>query len=172
MVYFQIYHCEMEIKSYQMATCLKIALSIFGFFFCLFLLKVWKSREETKMLTKKPSIKLPYFENGPLKTFLSFDTNNIREFHNQSEKFMEEISNKYGDIRASDITPVNTTLTPHEKRRMKICIMNGPRDRKKNGSKFWGDNEHIRRTHHDYLKRDGAVLIEVGGKFIKLRKCF
>ncbi|KAH3836281.1 hypothetical protein DPMN_109651 [Dreissena polymorpha] len=82
---------------------------------------------------------------------------------NQSEGFEKALLQKYGPIQFSSVHQVSTLLTSQEEARQRECIKNGPRDRGQNGSKFWGAAEHIRRTHHGYLAREDAVLIEVGG---------
>ncbi|XP_045215420.1 uncharacterized protein LOC123565633 [Mercenaria mercenaria] len=81
---------------------------------------------------------------------------------NESKPIVESLKRKYGEPHISGIQTVNSELTPEEKERFRICVENGPRDRDQNGSKFW-PNEQIRRTHHTYLSRDDAVMMEVGG---------
>ncbi|XP_052794489.1 uncharacterized protein LOC128227730 isoform X2 [Mya arenaria] len=85
------------------------------------------------------------------------------KFSNVSEMFKAAVNEKYGPVRYSHFALRDTTFTKVEKERYDRCVKNGPSDRAKNGSKFWGKAEHIRRTHHSYLGKEGAVLMEVGG---------
>lgn len=84
-------------------------------------------------------------------------------YSNQTESFLQSLQQKYGPISYSGVTSLDTNLTSTELERRSTCIRNGPHDRATNGSKFWGNAEHIRRTHHTYLKDEKAVLLEIGG---------
>ena len=67
-------------------------------------------------------------------------------------------------IAFAKLEPRETNLTFEEKKLMKLCIRNGPRDRSHNGSKFFGPVQVIRRNHHTYLGED-KLMIEVGGNW-------
>lgn len=95
---------------------------------------------------------------------------NIPEFRmdmlkssNMSDMFAFALRKKYGPIDFQGVKSISTALTPEEEQTFRTCVDNGPKDRERNGSKFWGKNEHIRRSHHTYLKNENAVLMEVGG---------
>lgn len=89
---------------------------------------------------------------------------NLLAHSNESNNFAEALKSKYGAVSYSGVYQVSTTLTSEEERSYQICVKNSVNDREKNGSKFW-PKEQIRRTHHSYLNKKGAVMIEVGGKF-------
>jgi hypothetical protein len=78
------------------------------------------------------------------------------------DSFVETVKQKYGIVRFSGIYSVNDELNTEEEERFRICVDNGPRDLVKNGSLFW-KTAQIRRTHHSYLSKKDAVLMEVGG---------
>ncbi|KAK3609952.1 hypothetical protein CHS0354_011783 [Potamilus streckersoni] len=91
------------------------------------------------------------------------------------EALLQHLSERYGPVSFVGIGPRNINLTPEEENRAATCLQNAVRDRDNNGSRFWGKNEHVRRTHHTYLKNENAVLIEAGGnkgndayEFVKL----
>lgn len=88
----------------------------------------------------------------------AFDLANV----NDTDEFIELLKAKYNDVRVSGIRATDTTLNLKEEENYQTCVKNGVRDRQMNGSKFWSVQQ-IRRTHHTYLAREDAVLMEVGG---------
>lgn len=95
----------------------------------------------------------------------SLDTSMLKASNGTVDKY-DFLMDRYGPVKFSGVRNVNTTLTPEEKKRYGICVQYAKRDRAMNGSRFWGKEEHIRRTHHTYLRRNDAILIEVGGKLM------
>ncbi|KAK3577316.1 hypothetical protein CHS0354_008410 [Potamilus streckersoni] len=91
------------------------------------------------------------------------------------DALLQHLSKRYGPVSFVSIHPRNTDLTPEEQNRADICLKNAVNDRDKNGSRFWVKEEHIRITHHTYLKNKDVVMIEIGGnrgddatEFVKL----
>ncbi|KAK3577311.1 hypothetical protein CHS0354_008404 [Potamilus streckersoni] len=91
------------------------------------------------------------------------------------DALLQHLSERYGPVSFVSIHPRNTDLTPEEQNRAARCLKNAVSDRDKNGSRFWGKEEHIRTTHHTYLKNKDVVMIEIGGnrgddatEFVKL----
>ncbi|KAL3884947.1 hypothetical protein ACJMK2_025046 [Sinanodonta woodiana] len=102
-------------------------------------------------------------------------TKNNTSSADDKDALLQHLSERYGPVSFVGIGPRNINLTPEEENRAAICLQNAVHDREKNGSRFWGKDEHIRRTHHSYLKNKNAVLIEAGGnkgndafEFVKL----
>lgn len=87
-----------------------------------------------------------------------FDLANV----NDTDEFIELVKAKYNDVRVSGVQATDTKLNLKEEENYQTCVKNGVRDRQMNGSKFWAV-EQIRRTHHTYLAKEDAVLMEVGG---------
>lgn len=92
---------------------------------------------------------------------------NVQRYPNVSDDFADIIRGKYGPVQFSGIRRVNAALSPEERVKYDICVKYAVRDRQVNGSRFWGKEEHIRRTHHTYLAKENAVLVEVGGRYTR-----
>ena len=88
---------------------------------------------------------------------VSDDTNGIDDF----------LQDRYGPVKFTGIRSVDTNLTPDEQQRYAVCVKYATRDRANNGSRFW-PVQQIRRTHHTYLKKKDAIMIEAGGMYVVL----
>jgi len=120
----------------------------------------WKPIEMTQ--TEQPDNRIIVRSEKSPSQLPAFDSNSLKHA-NKSKDFVDAINEKYGPVQYKHFRTRDTSLSDEEKEREALCIKNGPKDRAQNGSKFWGKAEHIRRTHHTYLKEENAILMEVGG---------
>ncbi|KAL3885233.1 hypothetical protein ACJMK2_025321 [Sinanodonta woodiana] len=79
------------------------------------------------------------------------------------DALLQHLSARYGPVTFVSIHPRSTDLTPEEENRAVTCLRKAVKDRDENGSRFWGREEHIRTTHHTYLRNKDVVMIEIGG---------
>ncbi|KAK3577867.1 hypothetical protein CHS0354_021836 [Potamilus streckersoni] len=80
-----------------------------------------------------------------------------------ASNLLTQLSERYEPVLFSSIRLRNTELTREKQNITTVCLENAVNDREKNGSLFWGKEDHIRTTHHTYLKKKDTVLIEIGG---------
>ncbi|KAL3885239.1 hypothetical protein ACJMK2_025327 [Sinanodonta woodiana] len=153
--------------------------SVFGaaLIICVFVLLYTFKMEKVK--TRRIKIRDNWFtSNGPpvlADTHHFVNTKSNITSGGDRNALLQHLSERYGPVPFANIHPRSTDLTPEEQNRAVTCLRNAVKDRNVNGSRFWGKEEHIRTTHHTYLRKKDAVMIEIGGnrgddaaEFVKL----
>ncbi|KAL3885240.1 hypothetical protein ACJMK2_025328 [Sinanodonta woodiana] len=122
------------------------------------------------------------FLNIFLREMVDIRTIDIRDHLSTANSFPDledtlHFMNSKSNITSDALYQHFTDLKQEKQNRAITCLRNAVRERDVNVSRFWGKEEHIRTTHHTYLRNKDAGMIEIGGnrgddatEFVKLVK--